>query len=378
MANQENFKNFISKLNDRNLQRKRESGITSYVLYSALIFCAYKLYKNALYYFKNLENLDFHNSIFLVCFVSNLMVALYFIVVFFQPEKNIFSNFTTIKYDKLNISFHGYVLMIIFFLIPALSTLYSFIYRTKELDFEYFFILGMLNIISILIVLSTMIPKNNIKVVKSNTDENRKSVEAVLFFASCAVIIYSVIMSFKIELFEKIIFIKIVLLSYVILFILDRIINQNRNDDYTFNLENFEYEIYLKDLNDDQIREKLQENYVGYFIDYWIDFNNKKYINFSYEIENKIENIRLELQNLRQDVDIEKYPIEFEGRKKKIIGNFYNELKTEVANFSNLLSEIKKISKDDSTFNDTERHQLIDLEKKITDFISKYKNFKFN
>ncbi|MFL9835238.1 hypothetical protein [Chryseobacterium terrae] len=376
MANQENFKNFISKLNDRNLQRKRESGMTSYVLYSALIFCIYKLYKNTLYYFQNLENLDIHNSIFLISFVSNSMVAFYFIAISFQPEKNIFSNFTTIKYDKSNTSFYGYVLMMTFFLIPTLSTLFSFIYRTDNLNIEYFLILGILNIISIIIVLSTFVKKNNIKLVKSNINENTLPLEALIFFISCGVIIFSIIMSIEIQLIEKFIFIKVVLLLYVILFIFDRIIDQNRKDDNTFNLENFEYEIYLKNLNDDQIREKLQENYVGFFIDYWIDFNDKKYNNFSYNIENKIENIKLDLEKLNQDVDIKKYPIEFAGRKKQILGNFEEELKMEVSNFSNLLNEIRKINKDKSTLSDTEKKQLIDLEKKVIDFISKYKNYK--
>lgn len=32
---------FISKINDRNLQRKRESGLTGYVLISALVICFY-------------------------------------------------------------------------------------------------------------------------------------------------------------------------------------------------------------------------------------------------------------------------------------------------------------------------------------------------
>ena len=376
MANQENFKNFISKLNDRNLQRKRESGMTSYVLYSALLFCIYKLYKNTFYYFQNLENLEIHNSIFLVSFVSNSMVALYFIAMSFRPEKNVFSNFTTIKYDKSNISFYGYVLMITFFLIPASSTFFSVIYRTENLNIEYYFVLVILNIISIVIVLKSILKKNNIKIVKSSTDEDNKPIEALLFFISCGVIIFSLIMSIKVELFEKFIFIKIILLLYVILFIFDRIIDQNKSDDNTFNLENFEYEIYLKNLTDDQIREKLQENYVGYFIDYWIDFNNKKYNDFSYNIENKIENIKLELQKLDQDVDKKKYPIEFDGRKKQILGNFQDKLKIEVSNFSKLLNEIGKINKDKSTLSDTESQQLSDLETKVTQFISKYKNYK--
>ncbi|WDF46268.1 hypothetical protein PQ459_15320 [Chryseobacterium sp. KACC 21268] len=261
-------------------------------------------------------------------------------------------------------------------MIPILSTLFSFIYRTDQLNIVYFLFLGVLNIITLILVLNTILEKDDIKLIKSNIDENNKPLEALIFFISLGVIVFSIIMSIKIQLDEKFIFIKIVLLLYVILFIFERIIEQIRKDDNTFNLENFEYEIYLKNLNDDQIREKLQENYVGFFIDYWIDFNNKKYNDFSYEVENKIQNIKLELQNLNQVVDIKKYPIEFDGRKKQILGNFQDELKIEVNNFTNLLKEIRNINKDKSTLSDTERQQLIDLEIKVTGFISKYKNYK--
>lgn len=376
MANQENFKNFISKLNDRNLQRKRESGMTSYVLYSALIFCIYKLYKNTLYYFQTLENLDIHNSIFLVSFISNSMVALYFIALSFQPEKNIFSNLTTIKYNKSNNSFYAHLLMIILFSIPALSTLFSFINRTDQLHIEYFIFLGILNSICLSLLIYTFFAKKNIKVVKSNIDQNNMPGEILIFIISCSVIIFSAVMSIEIQLFEKFIFIKVILLLYVILFIFDKIIDQNTKDSNTFNLENFEYEIYLKDLNDDQIREKLQENYVGFFIDYWIDFKNKMYHESSYNLENKIDNIRVELDKLNQDVDFKKDPIKYEGRKKQILGNFHNELKIEVTNFSTLLDEIKNISKDKSNLSDIEQQQLSDLEKKVNDFLSKYKNYK--
>ncbi|PRB06199.1 hypothetical protein CQ046_03250 [Chryseobacterium sp. MYb7] len=375
MSNQENFKNFISKLNDRNLQRKRESGFTSYVLYSALIFCLYKLYKNVFYYFQNLDSLDIYNSIFLICFTSNSMIACYYIIITFQSEKKTFSNLTTIKHNKLNMNFYGYLLMFIFFLIPILSTFLSIRFRTTQLDFEYFLILGILNLISISILTKILVnnPKK-IKIVKSNNDTI--PIEAITFFTSLGVIIYSFIISVKIELFEKFIFVKIVILTYVILFIIDRIINQNNNDDNTFNLENFEYEIYLKNFNDDQIREKLQENYIGYLIDDWIEFNIKKINTSSFNIANKITNIKSQLVTLSKEVDAKKYPIEFEGRKKQIIGNFQEELKIEVNSFSKLINDIKKIINDKRNLTDIENQQLIDLEENISKFTSKYKDYK--
>ncbi|RKE82167.1 hypothetical protein DEU39_1720 [Chryseobacterium sp. AG363] len=375
MSNQENLRNFISKLNDRNLQRKRESGFTSYVLYSALIFCLYKLYKNVFYYFQNLDSLDIYNSIFLICFTSNSMIACYYIIITFQSEKKTFSNLTTIKHSKLNMNFYGYLLMFIFFLIPILSTFLSIRFRTTQLDFEYFLILGILNLISISILTKILLnnPKK-IKIVKSNNDTI--PIEAVTFFTSLGVIIYSFIISVKIELFEKFIFVKIVILTYVILFIIDRIINQNNNDDNTFNLENFEYEIYLKNFNDDQIREKLQENYIGYLVDDWIEFNIKKINTSSFNIANKITNIKSQLVTLSKEVDAKKYPIEFEGRKKQIIGNFQEELKIEVNSFSKLINDIKKIINDKRNLTDIENQQLIDLEENISKFTSKYKDYK--
>ena len=39
------MRNYISKINDRNLQRKRESGLTTYALISVLFFGVYKVFE---------------------------------------------------------------------------------------------------------------------------------------------------------------------------------------------------------------------------------------------------------------------------------------------------------------------------------------------
>ena len=92
------MRNFISKLNDRNLQRKRESGVTSYVLYSILILCLYKL-------FKHLEKINFseiinfsENLILFCCYVSNGLIAILIIISsLFDVKEKIFSNLRIIK-----------------------------------------------------------------------------------------------------------------------------------------------------------------------------------------------------------------------------------------------------------------------------------------
>lgn len=105
MTDNSNLKNFITKLNDRNLQRKRESGITSYVLFSVLIFCSYKLYKNLSFYLINDLDFKLNESIHLICFISNSLIAANYIFGTFQTEKRQFSNLKVIKYDKKNLIF---------------------------------------------------------------------------------------------------------------------------------------------------------------------------------------------------------------------------------------------------------------------------------
>lgn len=72
------MKDFISKLNDRNLQRKRESGFTSYVIYSVFLLVLYKLFKIFEYFLIRTEyepdNLS--NTIWLICFTFNALFNL--------------------------------------------------------------------------------------------------------------------------------------------------------------------------------------------------------------------------------------------------------------------------------------------------------------
>ena len=151
------MRNFISKLNDRNLQRKRESGITSYVLYSILILCIYKL-------FKHLERINIEdfvssqeNILFFYCFSFNGLLGLYMIInSSFDVKEKIFSNLKIIKNNNDEFNLYSFLLTILFFAISLSLTLFSLKnFKEPSMFLEtYFWILISLNIIPIIMIIS--------------------------------------------------------------------------------------------------------------------------------------------------------------------------------------------------------------------------------
>lgn len=366
------LKNFITKLNDRNLQRKRESGITSYVLLSVLIFCSYKFYKNFSFYFLNNLNLNIQEAIHLVCFTSNSMVALYFILLTFQTEKKTFSNLKVLKYDKENFNLFGYIIMLFLLLIPIISTFNSYLNIKKDFNEYYYWYLGILNLFSFFFLFEPIkTSKKQLKIINSKNDDIGLKIFVIVI--SIVVIIFSIIQAINIIIPEKFIFVKIIILFYIILLIMEKIVEQEKNDINTFNLENFEYEIYLKNLNDDEIREKLQNNYIGYLIEYWIDLNKSELKDFKEKIELQKIELNNEILKLEITVDKQKYPIEFEARKKNITENLNKEIKIKLPYFEKKLSEIGKIVIDGKNLNENELSELTQLKNNLNSIINEFK-----
>lgn len=371
MSENSNLKNFITKLNDRNLQRKRESGITSYVLFSVLIFCSYKLYKNLSFYLNNDLNFILKESTHLICFVSNSLIAIYFIFGTFQTEKKPFSNLKVVKYDKKNFNLFNYIILLFLLLIPIVSTVYSYLNKNVIFSDYYYYYLGFLNLILILILIEPITSsKKQLKIINSTNENVGLNVFVILI--STSVIIFSQIQASEITINEKFIFIKIIVLFYIILFILEKIVEQEKNDVNTFNLENFEYEIYLKNLNDEQIRERLQENYIGYLIEYWIDFNKRELKDFKEIIQNKKIEIDSQLFNLEKNVDERKYPIEFSARKEGINESLNKVIEFRLPSFKKMFEEVTKIINEGKNLNEIELKELNQLKTELNLIIKEY------
>lgn len=371
MSDNSNLKGFISKLNDRNLQRKRESGITSYVLISVLLFCLFKLYKNVSFFL--LQDLTYNSKdlIDILCFTSNSIIAIYFILAMFPNEKITFSNLKLIKYYTKKYNLLNSIIMTFLLLTPIVSTVYSYWISVKGLSEYYYYFLGFLNIFSFILLLSQLTPsKKQLKITKSSSEGNILTL--IIIIISIIVIVFSIILISQISTTEKFIFIKIIVLFYTVLYIGEKIVEQENDDIIKFDLENFEYEIYLNNLNDDQIRERLQENYIGYTIEYWLQNKRKEYDNNVMLIEINNVDFASQLQDINNNVDENMYPIEYAARKKIINENFNSKLEPILLNFKLAHEEIAKIIKQDDSIGSIELSELNLLKDNLLISINKY------
>lgn len=159
-------------------------------------------------------------------------------------------------------------------------------------------------------------------------------------------------------------------LIFLVLIISSLIIDLNETDEYTRDLEDLEYEIHIKDLSDDQIKKKLQDKYLGYFIENWVEH---QYIVLDHELLlfqshlNTLVNTRNEIDT----VDKIKYPIEYSGRMTDYELNKVNHNHKINKFVSVKTEEINIIMEKQKKLNTSEIDLLNNLKNKIeTDFKS--------
>lgn len=146
------MKNFISKLNDRNLQRKRESGVTTYVLLSALALIIYQianLYKN-----QTFKNNSYYDIVYIVTYITNTFMAILFIVlpIFSSDPLN---RSIRIVYKKNSISMNSCLIFSAIFLFSIIPTSLLLIrtFSNNLFFFDAFVFIVILNCFLILLIL---------------------------------------------------------------------------------------------------------------------------------------------------------------------------------------------------------------------------------
>lgn len=366
MSNDNQLRSFISKLNDRNLQRKRESGITSYALISVIIFCVYKLYKNTYAYLEHFNFIDKDNMLAAIFLCSNIFVATYYVFEALNVKNRIFSNLTLVKYKKTEFNLLEFLVHILLFIPPIVTGILTFSNEKSAIfiSLDYFIFLGILNFFSLLFLLSVFGSKSKFEII--NLNENDNIVRILTLLISGSVLYFSTYYLFTVALPEKLLFLKIIAIFYVIVLLLVKYVEEDRDDKNYINFENFEYEIYLKNLNDDAIRKKLQEKYIGFLLEYWIE-NKKKLVENYNKQKAKIESLKNdELIKLNNSVDKNLYPIEYNAREKKIINNYENSISNIEKDIKTLKQEISSILKNEEKLDTLERENIKYLDDELS------------
>ena len=364
------MKGYITKLNDRNLQRKKATGITNYVLYSLVAIILFKVI--ALIPEIHYENVDFNKLAKSIWYSFCLSLALYFIYFSFLTSFENSSSVRILKYTKKSESYFLSLNISIIFLttiVPAFLILWNS-YKSNSYDFSVneiiLFVLTGVNLVFVLSVIFSK--KKELYKVINKTGENNEIMSKVIFGISLLVVIISTYELFSIELnenFNKSNLVLTCLLVFSMIVISEKIIESYKDDIFSKDLENLEYEIYLKDLSDNDIREILQKKYMGFLITDWIKFKESE-IESEYEFYEKEELIIKNKESELKEIDKEKYSIEFKGREDEI-----NALKNKLSNkkkrfFENHISEINEVLKKDSTIKTIDFNKLKELILKLS------------
>lgn len=355
------MRNYITKLNDRNLQRKKATGITNYVLYSLIIIIAFKIID--LVGRTNFQELETYDFLKLIWYSFCFSLALYFTYYSFITSFKNSSSVRILKKSKkketyfLNIIISGFFLSTI---IPAALILWED-YNSKNFEYSIFeIILFILTAINLLLLIVVLFSKDNDLYKAINKTDDNDVFSKGLFIISFFVIISSIYLISNINIIDKINLVLLCLLTFSILAIFEKIIESHKEDVFSKDLENLEYEVYLKDLSDNDIRDILQKKYMGFLINDWIKFKESE-ISIEFEKYEK-ENADIELKEKEiKSVDKEKYPIEYEGRKNNI-----NQLKVSLENkkkrfFESNINEINEVLKKDSGIKLEEFNKLKNL-----------------
>lgn len=335
------MKNFVSKLNDRNLQRRRESGFTTYVMYSLLILIIYKI-------FETYPLIPIKTNFIFVFYIftqtTNIILFIYFIIYSYSIISKYSISSRIISKSSKYVSLLEIIIEYSLFIIPLISNVVSFILKLLYEDhFDFYFLFFalvylLLTIYSLYFDLKEKRVKSYYKLHdetgnNSNYDNDMRGIFIYITFFTCIIVSLWNIHSLDIKI-NKINIIVFSILIYSIPFIIFFLFDLNKKDEFAKILENFEFEIYVKNLNDDEIREKLQKKYMGFLLNDWIIIHKKEideFYNHFLAEKVKFSNLKLELKK----IDKKKYPIEYKGRlnlidedeKKlnKIFTNIFND-----------------------------------------------------
>lgn len=294
--------NLISKINDRNIQRKRESGLTGYVLISALALCLYKLFNQAEFLLTDsvFERKNLNKSIELICYTFNALICLGVITYQLFPNLKTLNHIKFIK--RIKADSYVFTSMVVTFFVGTILIIYLFLTKINPQNGFYLYCIAIfiLNIFGWYAFVQT-IKNNKSDKLKINFEPKdfKNLILTITIIVSAIIATISVIFIYNLEIDYKTQIIKIIILSYLSYAIIEKILEVNSNDLFYSKLEAFEYEIKLRNVTDNEtIRKEFQERFSGFLVNDWIHNQIKlaEFRNLTF-VEN-IENINSQLNEI--------------------------------------------------------------------------------
>lgn len=341
------MKNYISKINDRNLQRRRESGFTTYAFYTVLILVIFKIcddYSSIPFEKKFWETFTILSCTFNFAFATITTLLVYEVTLGHISSIRFISKPSNDKLFEIFINYSLFLLPLSFNIVNALHIL------VNENNYNLYHLVhaSFLLLINILYLTFTFYEKRKLNKTyrifegtgKTGTDKDVVSIATyllcILSIVSSFVVMYDVALPNNLQVF------LFGFLIYSFPIIIQKIIDLRKNDLFANALENLEYEINIRNLNDEEIKKRLQDKYMGYLLINWVTQIQDESDLFKTETNNLKTEIKLLIANAI-DAKSKNYQFEFEGLVD-IINKKHHIHKTSIENYYNSkLDEIENI-----------------------------------
>lgn len=364
------LKDYIVKLNDRNIQRQRESGFTLYAIIGAIVFCVFHLLDN-IEIATQIKNDIKHLNVSV--FVSNAIFVLSFFYLSYDTATRRQTLTKIFPYKRpLDIEISDYPFFISYLTISFLN--FVILFQNQNIWHKIFVltfgILTLLNVLSPFAIKLFRVYKRKKKKKKGYSIEefdftffNKKIIRIISISILCWATLLS---AFWIFVATKVDFSlepqlisntsKYVIIFFALLYLTKKAMDIKSKEHDNNELEDFEKEIFFQNISNKEIKSKYEKDFDGIPFSKWISDKHIEMMNF---FETKHQEF------LAQDIliidinsiDKSKLTFEFSGRLQTIISNQANILR-ETTDFVQRISGAFKDLKNFSSLNEDEVRHL--------------------
>ena len=289
---QRDLKDYIVKLNDRNIQRQRESGFTLYAVAAGIIYCVFFLIDNIkiTYDIKNSINLN-------VCiFTANFLLIMSLFFAAYSASKNkAFVNKIFPYQQPFSIDIEDSLLLISYAIVGCLN-FFCLKHYDGKLHSLFFIVFGTVALSN---VASPFIIKGYRFYNKWKKKRNKQSSELIDFTfkseiskgAAIGLTIYGIVFGtfyfyfwlktmFDIDAATASIIIKFTVCFFSLLYLIKIAISIHEKQQFNHTLEEFEKEIFFDNITNEQIANKYESIFFGIPISRWLSFKQIEILNF--------------------------------------------------------------------------------------------------
>ncbi len=375
------LKEYIVKLNDRNIQRQRETGFTEYAILGSIIFCFFYLIDNLSILSKITENTNLLNIVTLSS--NSLFILFLFYGSFVSATRRLKKTIIFPLQESLTIGPEDFIFLSIMIFISSTNFLYLK-YCQNDLHCIYLYVFGILTILNFafpFIVKIFKFFKHRRKRKKGYSIENlnftffNKTLTNIISIASFGygtiLLIFSVIVISKLNLNIQdpsiSSTIKYVVMFYGLLFLIQKTINININRNDNDELEELEKDIYFENISNEEIALKFERDFSGIPFTKWITTKRIEIIVF-FETKKKellnIDILLLQLDKINKSI----LPHEYNGRFSDIIfkkNTIFNQADDFIQIINNHFTNLKAFA----SLNNEEVKSLIEVQKELNNNI---------